>query len=57
MKNWLQIDLFSWNKIDKGWWAIYFLKLEGKTWSWHLLFIEENLDNYQVEWFSFRLEK
>lgn len=57
MKNWLQIDLFQWNWIDKNWWGIHILRIEGKNWSWTLFSMEEDLEDCSVQWFQFNLHK
>ena len=57
MLKYLDIELFSWNRIDRGWWNLTILRIASGNWSWHLFMMEENLDEGFVEWCTFRITK
>jgi len=57
MNKYLDIELFSFNRIEKKWWNITFLRIASGNWSYHIFMVEENLDGLFIEWFKLNITK
>ena len=53
MHKYFDIELFGYQHVDENWWNITFLRIASGRCSWHLFMIEQNLDQYFVQFCTF----